>query len=333
MSTPNKICNDNSASKSNDDGVCEMTDMLQNISTADVEETNISVCANCGKEGSDINNTCNKCNSVMYCNAACKKKHKNKHKKQCERIVAALHEEALFKQPPTLEDCPICFQLLPSHEKGSIYKSCCGKTICSGCWYANVLIDIKKQLCAFCRTQAPKTEKESRRRIIKRIEAGDAVAIYNLGCDYTNGTDGYPIDYIKALELFQRAGELVGHAPSYYNIGNAYRFGGRGVEVDRKKAINNWELAAMGGDVQARHNLGCEEEVQGNMNRAIKHWIIAVKSGNTCSLDAIKDLCTVGQATKEDYSTALQAYQAYLKEIKSAQRDRAAADDYNFRYY
>ena len=34
---------------------------------------------------------------VMYCNAACKKKHRHKHKKkQCERRV-----EELFKQPPS----------------------------------------------------------------------------------------------------------------------------------------------------------------------------------------------------------------------------------------
>ena len=31
-------------------------------------------------------NTCNKCKSVKYCNAACKKKHRQKHKKQCERV-------------------------------------------------------------------------------------------------------------------------------------------------------------------------------------------------------------------------------------------------------
>ena len=46
-------------------------------------------CANCGKEGSDVTNTCNKCKSVKYCNAACKKKHRHKHKKACERYVAA----------------------------------------------------------------------------------------------------------------------------------------------------------------------------------------------------------------------------------------------------
>ena len=80
----------------------------------------IPVCANCGKEGSDVNNICNKCKIVKYCNAACKKKHRHKHKKECEEHIrlaaehaAKLHDEKLFKQPPPLEDCPICFQQLP----------------------------------------------------------------------------------------------------------------------------------------------------------------------------------------------------------------------------
>ena len=74
MSTSDN-CKD-SASKSND-GVCEVNDMLHNISTADDKEDiiSISVCANCGKEGNDDNmNTCNKCKQVKYCNATCKKK-------------------------------------------------------------------------------------------------------------------------------------------------------------------------------------------------------------------------------------------------------------------
>ena len=50
------------------------------------EENNI--CANCGKEGGDnIVNTCNKCDLVQYCNAACKKKHRSKHKKKCDKRV------------------------------------------------------------------------------------------------------------------------------------------------------------------------------------------------------------------------------------------------------
>ena len=77
MSSSNKICNDG-ASKSNNDGVCEMNNMLRSMSTADTNNSTdiFNTCANCGKEGSDITNTCNKCNSVMYCNAACKKKHR-----------------------------------------------------------------------------------------------------------------------------------------------------------------------------------------------------------------------------------------------------------------
>ena len=40
-----------------------------------------------------------------------------------------------------------------------------------------------------------------------------------------------------------------------------------------------------------------------------------------------------GHATKDDYTKALRAYQAYLVEIKSTQRDKAAAASANYRYY
>jgi len=67
------------------DGVC---DMLHNINTADNEDSISSICANCGKKGDDVNNVCNKCNQVKYCNAACKKKHRSKHKKECEEHLS-----------------------------------------------------------------------------------------------------------------------------------------------------------------------------------------------------------------------------------------------------
>ena len=135
MSTSNKICKDGASIPNNDD-VC--VNMLHDMSTADNAEENVSICANCGKEGSDVTNTCNKCKQVKYCNAICKKVHKKKHKKQCDehlRLAAErateLHDEKLFKQPPPAEDCPICFLRIPSlHPTGSTYYSCCGKVIC-----------------------------------------------------------------------------------------------------------------------------------------------------------------------------------------------------------
>jgi len=125
-------CKDGASSK----GLCEVNDMLHNMSTTDDKEVVVSVCANCGKEGYDVTNTCNKCNSAKYCNAACKKKHRKKHKKECERRVAELHDQLLFKQPPE-EDCPICFITLPSLGSGQTYMACCGKVLwlypCCGC--------------------------------------------------------------------------------------------------------------------------------------------------------------------------------------------------------
>ena len=43
-----------------------------------INTTTILLCAKCGKEGGeDSMNTCNKCDLVVYCNAACKKKHRS----------------------------------------------------------------------------------------------------------------------------------------------------------------------------------------------------------------------------------------------------------------
>jgi len=59
------------ASKSSDDGdgVCEMKDML----TVDNKDNDTSICADRGKE--------------EYCNAACNKNHRSKHKKDCEEYA------------------------------------------------------------------------------------------------------------------------------------------------------------------------------------------------------------------------------------------------------
>ena len=134
----------------------------------------------------------------------------------------------------------------------------------------------------------------------KRMEVGDPIVMHALACDYQCGeAEGMPQDYDKALKLWHRAAEY-GYTIAYYNIGNAYLFG-RGVEKNEKKAIHYWELSAMGGVIEARHNLGSAELRAGNYDRALKHYMIAVRSGNNGSLKQIKQLYTHGQATKDDY--------------------------------
>lgn len=205
--------------------------------------------------------------------------------------------------------------------------SCCGKVICSGCYYAPVYDDqgnkVDNKKCPFCRTPPCDSDRETIRRFEKRMDLNDADAINQVGCFYHAGMYGYRQDYTKALELFHRSGEL-GYPKAYCSIGYVYDRG-RGEEVDKKKAMHYYELAAMGGDAQARSNLGMYEEEAGNTERALKHYMIAASAGDNDSLDCIKDMYSNGDATKEDYTTALQSYQTYLGEVKSKQRDEAAA--------
>ena len=164
----------------------------------------VSVCANCGKEGTDINNICNKCKQVKYCNASCKKKHRSKHKKECEEHLrldaeraAKLHDEKLFKQPPSEHgDCQICFVRLPSLTTGYKYNTCCGKMICSGCIYAPVYDNkgnkVTEELCAFCRIAVPQSDEEVVEMIKKRADASDVEAIYLIAGIYDQGIYGVP---------------------------------------------------------------------------------------------------------------------------------------------
>jgi len=286
-----------------DNGIDAIDEVSSNIEKINISTDNILVCANCGKEGSDVTNTCNKCKSVMYCNAACKKKHRHKHKKVCEEHLkrakehaAKVHDEKLFKQPPSLfEDCPICMIRLPTLNTGRVYMNCCGKMICSGCIHAPVYDDrgnkVTEKTCPFCRTPFAASDEENLKKLEKRIELNDAHAIYIMGCYYALGRYGKTQNNAMALELWLRAVEL-GHSQSYNNIGHSYETG-RGVEVDNKKAIHYYELSAMEGNVTARHNLGCMERQVGNMDRALKHWMIAARDGYSNSLKKVKELYTL----------------------------------------
>ena len=234
-------------------------------------------------------------------------------------------DEDLFKLPPRREDCPICFLRMPSMWTGHNYRICCGKFICCGCIYADAIIN--GSLCPFCRTPAPKTDEEAIEFELKLIEKDDAHAIHNQGSRYADGEHGYPQDFSKALELWHRAGEL-GHAESYHNIACLYK-----LERDMTKARHYWEKAALSGDAMARYNLGIMEEKAGNTYRALKHHMIATKDGYLESLERIKTLYSNGDATKDDYAKALRARQAYLDEIRSDQRDEAAAVSDEYKYY
>ena len=285
----------------------------------------ITTCGNCGKgeESSDDLKACTACKLVKYCNRECQIAHRPLHKKACKKRAAELHDEALFKEH-TPEDCPIC--LLPlSLDVRTVFNSCCGKLICKGCIVA---MDEEAGgavgLCAFCREPTPTSEEEDLKRTKNLIAADNANGYYQLGYHYARGVMGMQQDWLKANELWLRAGEL-GHSEAYYNLGISYN-NGNGVEVDKKKAKHYWELAAMNGDIEARYNLGCLEGNAGNHNRAMMHYIISAKAGFKPSLDNVKNLFMHGYVTKDEYANTLRAYQKIQDEMKSDQRTKASED-------
>jgi len=219
---------------------------------------------------------------------------------------------------------------------------CCGKIICSGCIHAVITnfespenrdnyVKMDAPLCPFCRTPQATTEKEMIERYKQRVDLNDANAIYNFGTFYYQGANGFSKNRAKALKFYHRAGNL-GAISGYYNIGHAY-FSGVGVEKDNMKARHYTELAAIRGHAKARYHLGIMENKEGNKERALKHYMIAAGFGCNHSLKQVRALYMDGYATKEEYSTALRLYQTYLDEVKSDQRDAAAAVDDDFKYH
>jgi len=258
-----------------------------------------------------------------------------------EVLFEKITDEALFKQPPLLEDCPICMLPVPAEESGRRNQFCCGKVICSGCEHAfkSRITKEEHDVCPFCRSPPPTMDV-----LMKRMEKGDANAATTfrmVGCFYQDGQRGFPVDYKKAVDLWRQAAKL-GCVEAYNHIGQAYMYG-QGVEKDERKARLYGELAAIGGDSVARHNLGQSAVCGGKLFSmdpsdadralALKHWQIAVYCGCTRSLQMIQQWYKRGFVTKQDFETALRSRQEYLGEIRSVQRDQAAAVGNHYKYY
>eukprot|EP00986_Skeletonema_menzelii_P011132 scaffold5658_cov114-Skeletonema_menzelii.AAC.2 len=281
-------------------------------------------CASCGIAGGDdvTLKKCTECHLVKYCSDECQRDHRPQHKRACKKRAAELRDELLFKQPESSHrgDCPICCLPLPIDPKKSTLTSCCSKYICNGCNYANKKREIegkRQQKCPFCRKAAPDTDEEINKRLMKRVEANDPVAMCFMGTErYEEG------NYNAAFEYWTRAATL-GDVQAHYQLSTLY-YDGQGVEKDEKLELHHLIEAAIGGHPMARHNLGILEWENGHNDRAVKHLIIASKFGHDKSLDSVKILYKAGYVSKDDFATALRGHQAAVDATKSPQREEAA---------
>jgi len=156
----------------------------------------------------------------------------------------------------------------------------------------------------------------------KRMKLNDSEAFHELGNSYYRGGMGLPQDNRKAFELWKRGAEL-GSITAHYCLGIVYRTG-RGVDIDKERAAYHMKLAAIGGHEVARHALGMIELESGNIDRAMKHFMIAARSGFDESLKGVGEGCKGGFVTKDEYTSTLRSYQNIRNEMKSDQRTKAA---------
>ena len=285
-------------------------------------------CANCGKDETVTNKLkrCVACKMVKYCNRDCQVAHHPKHKKACKKRAAELFDEQLFRDHPERPECPICTLAMPFDEKQIVFNGCCGQRICYGCIYGQNKegIDNGKELedlgiCPFCRAPQPISKADYVSRVEKCVEKNNAEAMNHLGDLYYKAGMGLPRDRNKAVELYRKAGEL-GCAKAYFMLANAYE-SGEEIRKDKKKARYYWGLAAIGGDIFARHKLGHCEIQADNSERAKKHFMIGAKAGDGFSLHGLRLGLKHGFVTKDEYREALRACKKQQDDIKSATRD------------
>eukprot|EP00984_Skeletonema_dohrnii_P006917 scaffold2465_cov93-Skeletonema_dohrnii-CCMP3373.AAC.1 len=173
---------------------------------------------------------------------------------------------------------------------------------------------------SFCREPTPSTGKECEKQRMKRIEANDPVALCEEGVKQYVKAD----DYNSAFEYFTRAAGL-GDMEAHYQLSRMYHKG-HGIEKDSEKELHHAEEAAIGGHPSARCGLGFHEYDNGNIERAVKHWIIAAAQGHDFSIKKLMEEFRSGIVSKDDLAAALRANQAAVDSAKSPQRE--AAEEY-----
>jgi len=300
-----------------------------NCEGEDLEEGKVMKCALCGSPGNDDGKLlrCANCHIARYCGKACQREHWKVHKRICKRRTAELKDEQLFKQPMSnhLGDCPICYLPIPVRESRqdplsySLY-TCCMTMVCNGCIYFKNEYDLNRRLtpsCPFCRALLSNSEEKMIEDVEKRAADGSPLAIWRLGRLKIH--DG---DVAGALDCWHKAAKL-GSVAAHYELSIAYNVRLEGhvvVHNNRERFQYHSEQAAMGGHPVARYNLGLNEMLDGNTDRALRHLTIAARQG---SLGALSMLEKCPLFSEQEYNAVYREHQEAMKKMESHQRNVA----------
>lgn len=161
----------------------------------------------------------------------------------------------------------------------------------------------------------------------ERLKLDDAEAFLKIGFHgYKHGGWGLPQNLNKAKKFINKAAKL-GSIDAHFMLARAY-IRGEDVEQDYEKGLYHSYLAAMGGHERGRHNLGLmnKELSNGNINHAMKHFMIAASCGYDVSMKEVGEGYKNGHVTKDEYAITLRAYKDSRDKMKSKERDKAEAE-------
>jgi hypothetical protein len=205
------------------------------MSTNKVEELEAAdeVCACCGiAAGDDVKLKNCACNLVKYCTVGCQKNDRSKHKKACKKKMAELRDRDLFTQPDSshLGECPLCCLPLPLHPTKSTFMTCCSKSICKGCNYANQRREFEQglqQRCAFCREPAAESDEECIKNMMERIKKyNDPVAMTEMGKKFLFEKGDHVLHWTYYHDHYVVNHSYVWHPSYLFHNSLLYQFGG-----------------------------------------------------------------------------------------------------------
>ena len=264
---------------------------------------------------------------------------------------------------PGRDACLLCYHILPLQRKKSIYKSCCGKTICYGCIVGLERAHLLKEaehiiegitteeeefqmlseqggpcrLCPFCRTEMPSSDEDYMRRINKRVDICNdddyTIALIELGTCYELGKYGVPRNYEKAEGLYKQAYDLDDPQASWklFCLRRDRYTGG----IDIKKKMEYLQRGVMLG------NISCIDQLVDYFAMKQNSFDDLYRAGGTESIEELAGVSMKGARlggdtkclmmcykkyklpSKDDLATTLRAHQAAKNEMKTVQREYA----------
>ena len=265
--------------------------------------------------------------------------------KRMDALVKKLEEELedadLFAPLPPTDDCAICFVPLSRVQSETLYKACCGNSVCKACHEENNEViekqnDSGKKLaftCPFCREPEPTLADEELALLEARCLQDDRIALTQVGYLYQRGEcEAAPKDELKALDCYIRAAQL-GSAAACGCIGMSYDEG-IGVAANKERALLFDRVGALRGCVVARNNIGSSEYDSGNLEIGIRHWKIAAEAGYQDSLDELRDIYNASGdmpgkefISKECMDSLYRVCHGAQMEVKSDKREKHRTEE------